>query len=247
MLPGQVEITETLGLVAKNQVRLYRAALRFHFGLWRWQGISDQPSLSFLRRVLLENALVEPSPDPGWIVNRGAGEYRQHFGPSYEDFLNKLTRETLTGHVPIDAPQRAYDSGSGSNTAAYERTRPGMLSSGSGLSLVFAVDGTLRNWLREPLRAPRIARYKSDLAGSTLKGVEILCVARFASNNTDEGTFDPIFMLENARSEDAAIPAATLYSVERLTKETLEQMQFSETDNLIVLTTWARLLTGCIG
>src|SRR5688572_14551307 len=117
MFPGSVEITTRLADVSEEVVEWYRAALEFHFALWKWQRISESGSLSFLRRVLAMHGLVEPNPDPAWIVNRGASEYRSLLGYETDPGLESLRRETLRGHTPPSEPKRIFDGGSGNNTA----------------------------------------------------------------------------------------------------------------------------------
>jgi hypothetical protein len=234
LFPGSVEITERLAEVAKRHVSTYRSALRFHFALWKWQRISEQTSLSFLRRVLAEHGLVEPNPDPAWIVNRGAADYRQAFGQSYAQTLESLQREMLKGHVPWDEPQRIFDGGSGNGTACYEGARPGFLIAASGLSLLFAVDGTVRNWLREPFRAPRLQTYRSGLAAQAFKLAEIWSVAHFVSP-TPAGDFDPIAELDASHSDDTAA-SAKLLTIVAHTEEVLAAYRAQDADGRALVT-----------
>lgn len=237
MFPGSVEIAQRLAKVAKRHVESYRWALRFHYALWKWQRISDPASLSFLRRVLAEHGLIEPNPDPAWIVNRGAADYRQAFGQSYAQHLESLQRETLNGHVPWDEPQRIFDSGSGNGTACYEGAWPGFVVAGSGLSLLFAVDGTLRNWLREPFRAPRLQTYRSDLAGHAFKLAEIWSVMHLVSP-APATDFDPIAELDASHSNGTAA-AATLLTIVARTEEVLVTYRAQDADGRATLTALA--------
>ena len=235
MLPGSVEITDRLAQIAPEYVEAYRAALSFHFALWKWQRISDQPSLSFLRRLLVRHGLIEPNPEPGWIVNRGASAYVEALGQEYADSWDALPRERLTGHVPSNTPLLTFDAGSGNNTANYERSTPGVIEAGSGLSLVFAVDETLRNWLHEPFGSDRIAAYRSDLAASVFKGVDIWSVNRFLVPDSKSPDFDPIQLLEKSQ-HDGTISAQVLLSVLDGTKETLGKNRLGQTESNMLIT-----------
>jgi hypothetical protein len=228
VLPGYVEITQRLGEVAEGKVGIYRSALEFHYALWKWQRISDVGSLAFLRRLLAEHNLIEPNPDPAWIVNRGRAEYRRHFGDWYAEQFKRWQRETLSGNQSRLTPQRIIDSGSGNGTACYEDARPGFLAIGSGLSLVYAVDGTVRNWLREPFRGPRLATYRSGLAARAFKLAEIWSVAHFAASEpTDK--FDPITELD-ASSAHCEVVSGTLRAVIRRTKKALAVYRTQDSD-----------------
>jgi hypothetical protein len=216
-----VEITQRLADASKGAVESYHAALRFHYALWKWQHISEQASLAFLRRILATHDLVEPNPEPGWIVNRGVADYHLVLGDEYRKHREQLPRKTLTGHVPHDQPQRIFDSGSGNNTACYEGARPSILTVGSGLSLVFSVDGTIRNWLREPLRARRLQGYRSQLAAHVCKLAEIWSVARLVSP-ASIGDFDPIAEL-SASVVDGTVASGTLMAIAARTEASLTE------------------------
>src|SRR3954454_20657698 len=221
MFPGSVEITERLSTVASHDVLAYNAALRFHFALWKWQRISDAGSLSLLRRILAEHGLVEPNPNPAWIVNRGFAEYRQDLGDSFTQDLQSLPREALNGHALSDQPLRAFDSGSGNCTMCYESTRPGLLISGSGLSLLFSVDGTVRNWLREPFRATRLQAYRSGFAARAFRLAEIWSVAHLVAPAPNQ-SFDPLAELDASHS-DGVIPSTSLLNIMAKSEEALEE------------------------
>jgi hypothetical protein len=234
VFPGSVEITQRLAEADERRVVLYRSALDFHYALWKWQRISEPASLAFLRRVLGEHGLVEPNPDSAWIVNRGASEYRKAFGEDYAQELERLQRETLRGHVPYESPQRILDSGSGNGTAIYESTRPGFLMVGSGLNLCFAVDGTTRNWLREPFQAPRLQVYKSTLAAHAFKLAEIWSVAHFVSP-TPSDEFEPIAELK-ASCADGTVASAKLLTIVERTKARLAAYRAQDTDGQALVT-----------
>lgn len=235
MFPGSVEITQRLAAVAKrNVVERYRSALRFHYALWKWQRISESTSLSFLRRLLVKHGLVEPNPDDAWIVNRGAGDYQQEFGQGYGKHVESLRRATLSGHVPHDGPQRIFDSGSGNGTACYELAGPSLLIEGSGLSLLFAVDGTVRNWLREPFQAPRLQTYRSSVAVRAFKLAEIWSVARLVSP-TPIGDFDPIAELDASHS-DGIGASGTLLAIAARTEEALAAYRAQDADGRAMVT-----------
>jgi hypothetical protein len=223
MLPESVLLTNRLAEVAPDRVEQYLAALRYHFALWRWQRISEPASLGFARRVLFETNLVELHP-AAWIVNRGADEYGEllRFG----DRDRELIRSALAGHASSRHPIRIYDSGSGNNTAAYELTRACVHVMGSGLSLVFAFDASLRNCLYEPFRSQSVAGYKSEIAGSALKRAEIWTVNRFFADGPKTAENNPIAILERALSNNS-ISGSVCSAVSTDTGEFLKQHQTS--------------------
>jgi len=233
MFPGSVEITHRLAEIATRRVVPYRRALRFHYSLWKWQRISEPASLSFLRRVLAEHNLVDPNPNPAWIVNRGAADHRQVFGRPFAQRLEELSREMLSGHVVPDE-SKIDDFGSGNGTALYEEARPGVLMVGFGLSLLFAVDGTIRNWLRESFRAPRIRTYRSSLAAHAFKLAEIWSVAHLVTPAL-AGGFDPIVELD-AASTDGAAASGTLLAIVERTEEALAAHRAQGADGQVMVT-----------
>jgi hypothetical protein len=220
-----IELSVLLERAAGPEVAVaYREALYVHHWLWRWLGISDQRQLGQLRQLLMRHGLLRPSPDPGWIVNRGLREFSK-FMPGLATGLDRTVRETLDGHTMPTDLYRIMDSGAGNGTASYEMTRPWAQVTGIGLEATFPVDGTLRNWLAEEHRAQLLPGYRSQRLYSTLLTAEIFSAAAFAARQP-AGGFDPVAELASAAAEGGGVLDASLISrVSERTREALDSLK----------------------
>lgn len=188
-MDNQIELTVLLERVAGAEAAAwYRTTVSAHFWRWRWLGVSDPAQLADLRRIALQCGLVKPSPDPGWVINR-RGEDIAALMPGLQASRDAMVRTVLAGHTPPTDPKRTFDAGTGNGVHAYELNQPWVVSVGGGLDPLFAVDGTLRNWLVEPHRAERLPGYQSQLLHETLLSAEIFSTAAFAAGWADD--FDP--------------------------------------------------------
>jgi hypothetical protein len=228
------ELSDRLAEVAGPDVaHAYREALYVHYWLWKWLGTSDQPSLAYLRNVLLDHGLVELNPDPGWVIDRGLASYTEGLGPLFAADIDEVQRQgiALSGRTPPTEPPVLFDSGSGNCRAIYELARPWLRCAGSGLALIFGVDGTMRNWLHEPLRGDVVSAYGSELLESTLKRSEIYSVARFVAGWADEDQFDPYAELQTFTDASASvIPARVLERISAATGVEIERLRSRDID-----------------
>jgi hypothetical protein len=227
------EISTVLADVAGAEIaQAYRSALYIHHWLWQWLGVSDPGSLAYLRNVLFTYGLVEPSPEPAWIIDRDLVQYGRDLGPGLLGDLDRLAREALSGHVPPYEPRRTFDGGSGNGTAVYEMARPWVRAMGSGLSLLFGIDGTLRNWLVEQYRGAEVRGYRSESLASTLKLAEIYSVVRFVADPAVQTLADPFVALQPfADTVDSVIPTDVLERTSAVTEAELERLRSTGFDD----------------
>ena len=205
----------------------YNYALRIHYFFWKWCRISNQSTLAFLRKTLMKHELVEVNPEPSWIVNRSSDEYNIGLSGVMEEQLTKLSFDALSGKISHTSPQIALDAGSGNCTAIYESARPWILFLGSGYSLLFSLDGTLRNWLRESLQGEQVKGYNSTLLNSTLELAEIWSILNFVNANHQE-EFNPFEKLVNlVSSNESGINASEIELIHNATSQSLESLKES--------------------
>jgi hypothetical protein len=203
--------------------QIYQEALAVHYWLWHWLAVSDQGTLATTRRILFDYELVEPNTEPGWVVNRGRSDLEKLAPGLYDDF-DRIRFEALDGHVDPAEPKFWMDSGAGNGTTLYELSGPWLRGHGTGLSLLFSVDGTLRNWLTEACRAETLPAYRSDLLRRTLGRAEILSAAAFAAGLRHVSDYDPYVELERARGTDGGFDAQALEAIDARTSTLLESL-----------------------
>jgi hypothetical protein len=116
------------------------------------------------------------------------------------------------------------DSGAGNGTALYELSSPWLRGHGTGLSLLFSVDGTLRNWLREPHRSESLQAYRSELLRSTLLHAEIFSAAVFAAGPEHTPNFDPFASLGQAHDAGGRYDAQRLVDIDTDTTVALDAL-----------------------
>jgi hypothetical protein len=163
--------------------RAYIQAKQGHFRTWKYYRISDRQTLQFLRTVLYRSGVLKLNRESGWKINRSIKEYSELLGT---DFII----ETKTGVKELRSsgksdPQKSLryiDSGPGNCRALYEGAMPGVIGTGRGIEILFSVDGTLINCLREELRFEDDQLqdgYFSPYLFRCLKSLEILSVFEF--------------------------------------------------------------------
>jgi hypothetical protein len=201
----------------------YLDALTVHYWLWHWLALSDPGTLATLRRILFDAGLVEANPDGTWVVNRGRREYDAMLS-GVSERLERLPLETLDGHRDPAERYSWIDSGAGNGTALYELTSPWVQGHGWGLSLLFSIDGTLRNWLQEPHRGESVPAYRSDLLRSTLLQAEIFSAATFAAGRANRPDYDPFPLLGSARDAEGSYEARSLAIIRAETGAALDAL-----------------------
>lgn len=221
---NEVLLTDLLLARAGPKVtRAYADALQSHYWLWRWLGTSNADTLGTIRRILVDHRLLEANASADWIVSRGRDEYAAALGMEFENSLDANVREALLGHLDPTAPPIWMDSGAGNGTALYEFTRPWVRGVGTGLSLLFDIGGTVRNWLVEEFRGEVIQGYRSETLQSTLLAAEILSVASFAAWPKSP-IFDPFTELGRPADETDIFEAADLVRIRERTKEAIADL-----------------------
>ena len=220
------EVIKLLAEVAGEDVVVtYQESLRVHYWLWKWLRKSDARSLGDLRRTLYKYGLVEPSPDAAWIVNRGLSDYSRALGDFTGD-VDRLVMKVVDGSRSPEDPISSLDSGSGNCTAIYEAARPWVRYIGSGLSLNFSLDGTIRNFLREELRSENLLGYKSGLLEMTLLRAEIFSVAALVVGSNAVDKFDPFNeLVAAANAGGGTVEGAALKSILAATGSAIERVR----------------------
>ncbi len=163
--------------------RAYTEAKQRHFREWKYYRTSDQQTLQFLRKLLYQSSVLKLNRESGWKINRSYSEYVELFGTDFFAKIKTNVKE-LRSSGKSD-PEESFlqaDSGPGNCRALYESAMPGVTGVGWGIEILFSVDGTLVNCLKEEFQFDNDHLqdgYFSPYLFRSLKALEILSVFEF--------------------------------------------------------------------
>ena len=168
--------------LGERAYQVYRHTLERHYWRWKYHRISDHDELKLLRLIIYRSGALTLLRHPGWRIDRTSAEYAQALGDPIKDTNQSQQDNIFSGlRTPFD-PLKQVDSGPGNCTALYEMARPWWMGTGWGHELLFSVQGTLKNCLRDELQfeSPEylIAR-RCEYFYRALRTAEIFSVAEF--------------------------------------------------------------------
>jgi hypothetical protein len=195
-------ILQSLG---ERAYQVYQHTLQHHYWRWKYHRVSDHDELQLLRLIIYRSGALTLLRAPEWRIDRTAAEYAQALGDPVKHSNQTQQANIFSGlRAPSDLLGQA-DSGAGNCTALYEMARPWWTGTGWGRQLLFSIQGTLKNCLRDELQSDDpehlIAR-RCEFFYQALRTIEISSVAEFVlrrvyhiTQDLDEAFDEPFNLL----------------------------------------------------